>query len=1101
MIQIYAPNNTNFDTNGDEVLMPDFCEASAELGGTWMLDMSHPLDDDGRWKWLLKEAVVAVPTFMGKKQLYRIDEIDKQDTEIVVKAYPVFFDSADEVFLMDKRPTGKNGQEALDIMTDGTKYSGQSNIKTVNTAYFVRRNLINAINGDNPSFIGTWGGEPLYDNFKIIINERAGGNYGAEVRYGKNMDGISFREDMSEVVTRIVPVAFNGRTLSTDYVDSPLINRYAKIYTREIVFEDIKYFEDVSEHEDTSGITVCNSQEELDAALVQRCNEQFEAGIDLYKVTIDIDVIAIENTEEYKDFRDIVRISLGDTVRCYNKRLGITTQARAIRIKWDCITDSIKEVTLGDYEYDIFDKWNNSAEKIENIVNKDGSVMAEKVHGILNGIKTQIKIQSTAAQKQEVRAILFEDLDTESPLYGAMALGTQGLQISNKRTTDGRDWEWSTAFTAKGGYADAIVLGLLSDAAGRNYWNLDTGEFAMSASAKVGDSTVASKQNVADAKDSAYLYADNAVDELKKQAVESVDVMYALGTSTTTAPTSGWSTKAPAWADGKYMWQKTIVTYADGTKAESAATCISGAVGQPGINGTDGKDGVNGKDGTDGKDGTSSYIHIKYSAVETPSDSDMTETPSAYIGVCVNATLADPTTASSYTWSKFMGKDGTQGIPGNNGKDGASSYVHFAYSTSKDGSENFNTSWFEGATYLGACTDNTLDDPTEHKVYAWNLIKGKDGENGADGIGITAIEEQYYLSSSDTECRDGAWSTAQPKWAEGFYIWIRSKITWDNSTVTYTTPVLATAVNSANQGVNDLDKKLTQEEIFNRLTNNGAIQGLFMKDGQLFVNASYILTGILDASKISVEGLEVGTNVTMGENATISWKKVTEHPNIPSDTSDLTNNAGYQNALQVTKITEDTVTAEFINALKVIAGSVEAEGVSTGTLKDAAGNNTWNLDTGELKMKNGLIQIGGVVTKHASDYSNADLERANSIVLGNIIPTADDFEKLDLNGDCAITIADVALLNKLVSGEFSDYRISTRVVINPLEYQAVLKTNGVSIGRNGGFYNSITATKAYLKDIQVMASGTGYVSGKSGSFTTADGRMVTVTNGIITAIV
>lgn len=516
MIQIYAPNNTNFDANGDEVLMPSLCDVSAELGGTWTLEMTHPIDDEGRWKQLVKEAVISVPTFMGKKQLYRIDEIDRQDTEIAVKAYPVFFDSADEVFLMDKRPTGKNGQEALDIMTEGTKYSGESNIKTANTAYFVRRNLMNAINGDNPSFTGTWGGEPLYDNFKVIINERAGGGYGAEVRYGKNMDGISFREDMSEVVTRIVPVAFNGRTLSSDYVDSPLLGKYAKIYTREIVFGDVKYYEDISEHEDTSQIIACNSQEELDAALIQKCNEQFEAGIDLYKVTIDIDVIALENTEEYKDFKDMVRIGLGDTVRCYNKRLGIATQARAIRIKWDCITDSIKEVTLGDYEYSVFDAWNSSAEKIENVINKDGSVMAEKIQGILDGIKTQLKIQSTAAQKQDVRAILFEDLDTDSPLYGAMALGTQGLQISNKRTADGRDWEWSTAFTAKGGYADVIITGLLSDAAGRNYWNLDTGEFAMSATTKVGDSTVASKQNVADAKDSAYLYADNVVNELDK---------------------------------------------------------------------------------------------------------------------------------------------------------------------------------------------------------------------------------------------------------------------------------------------------------------------------------------------------------------------------------------------------------------------------------------------------------------------------------------------------------------------------------------------------------------------------------------------------------
>ena len=89
MIQIYAPNNTNFDMNGNEVLVPEICDLLAELGGAWSLEMIHPIDDEGRWKHIVKEAVIAVPTFMGKKQLFRIDVPDKQDTEIAVKAFSI----------------------------------------------------------------------------------------------------------------------------------------------------------------------------------------------------------------------------------------------------------------------------------------------------------------------------------------------------------------------------------------------------------------------------------------------------------------------------------------------------------------------------------------------------------------------------------------------------------------------------------------------------------------------------------------------------------------------------------------------------------------------------------------------------------------------------------------------------------------------------------------------------------------------------------------------------------------------------------------------------------------------------------------------------
>lgn len=480
MIQIYSPSNKNFEMNGDMVLFPEVCELEAELSGSWIINVSHPLDGEGRWKYITEEAVLSVPTFMGEKQLYRIDEVDKSDTEVSAKAYPIFFDSANETFLMNLHLVGKNGQEVLDEMTAGSKFSGKSNISSGGTAYFVRRNLMDAIGGsDEPTFLRTWGGEPLYDNFKVIINERAGGDYGAQVRYGMNMEHVRCKVSMTNMVTRIIPVAYNGRMLSVGYVDSPLIGKYAKVYTKEIKFEDVKLLSDMSESEDTEGIRVCSTQEELDTALIKKCNEQFTAGIDLPAVTIEVDMVALENTEEYKAFSDLVKVSLGDVVGCYNTNLDITTKARAIKITWDCISNSVKSVVLGDYKENVFDKFGSTLDRIESVFNSDGTVMAERVQGILNGIKTQIRIQSTAAQPVEGRAFIVEDLDPESPMYGCMVYGTQGIQISKQRTVDGRAWDFTTAMTASGIVANAIIAGILTDKTGSNYWNLDTGDFKL----------------------------------------------------------------------------------------------------------------------------------------------------------------------------------------------------------------------------------------------------------------------------------------------------------------------------------------------------------------------------------------------------------------------------------------------------------------------------------------------------------------------------------------------------------------------------------------------------------------------------------------------
>lgn len=464
MIQVYTRDNTDYDSNGDMTLLPTTCELSTEINGAWELTMSHPLDLDGRWKHLEEEAVISAPTFQSDHQLFRIDKCMKTDTTVEVTAYPIFFDSADDCFLMDVRPTNQSGQNALNIMMEGTKYSGESDITTGGTAYFVRRNLMDAINGEDEStFIQVWGGEILYDNFKVIVNERIGGDYSVEIRYGKNMEGLSYTVNMSDVATRIIPVAYNGRMMSGDtpWVDSQNINKYAKKYIREVKFDDVKLAEDASDGAEDNGDTICQTQEELDTVLTQRCEDMYDTGADLPTVTIEVDMIDLAQTDQYKDFQGLVTVALGDTIHCINNKLGITTDARVIKLTWDCIRNRSAGMTLGDYEYNYFSDLTSTMESVSQIIGPGNTVIAERVKGIINGVDAQMRAQTSVAEKQDVRAIIFEDLDPESPNYGAMCLGTMGFQIASKRTADGRDWDWSTFGTGQGFFADFIVAGTM----------------------------------------------------------------------------------------------------------------------------------------------------------------------------------------------------------------------------------------------------------------------------------------------------------------------------------------------------------------------------------------------------------------------------------------------------------------------------------------------------------------------------------------------------------------------------------------------------------------------------------------------------------------
>lgn len=466
MIQIYSPENKDYEHNGDMTLMPEEAEIHVILNGEWTATIEHPIDDEGRWKYITDNAVVKMPSFNGE-QLFRIQNKEKSDSGVSAELTPIFLDAKEDCFLVDVRPTEKSGQEALDIMTaPNNVYTAKSDIKKTSTAYYQTKNLIEAINGnDDNAFTKRWGGEILYNNYEVIVNERVGADRGVHVVYGKNIvkDGFSETIDMTDVVTRIVPKAYNGYMIEGEvpWVDSPIIDKYPTVHYGVITFDDVKMRADASEDDEANGVIVCDTQEQLEKALTDKCIEQFDAGVDKPSITIEVNMELLQNTELYDDVKELETVSLGDTAHCSHSKLEIVTDARAIELTWDAVRNKVTSVKLGDFQYNFLDNASSVMNRVEQAIREDGSVIGQQIQGIINGVQAQMRAQSSIAKKQEVRAILFEDLDPDSPTFGAMCLGTLGFEIAGERTADGKDWKWSTFGTGKGFYADYIVAGTM----------------------------------------------------------------------------------------------------------------------------------------------------------------------------------------------------------------------------------------------------------------------------------------------------------------------------------------------------------------------------------------------------------------------------------------------------------------------------------------------------------------------------------------------------------------------------------------------------------------------------------------------------------------
>ena len=212
---------------------------------------------------------------------------------------------------------------------------------------------------------------------------------------------------------------------------------------------------------------------------------------------------------------------------------------------------------------------------------------------------------------------------------------------------------------------------------------------------------------------------------------------------------------------------------------------------------TDGKDGKPGEDGipgADGQDGKTSYFHVKYSDVPNPtSSSQMTETPSKYIGTYVDFTVQDSTNPRDYTWSQFQGDPGDAGIPGTNGQDGRTSYLHIAYANSSDGYTDFSTTNSTGKQYMGQYVDFTERDSTNPSMYQWTKIKGENGQDGTDGVGIRSVTKYYLASSQNTGITTSTygWTTTMQTMTEAKkYLWSYEMIAYTDGTSTKTTPVI-----------------------------------------------------------------------------------------------------------------------------------------------------------------------------------------------------------------------------------------------------------------------------------------------------------------------
>lgn len=487
-----ATKDTVVNTNGivlDSILISSDTEEDLEKDSYTLTAEFSTLDN--LYKAIMEKSIIKVKLDYGY-DYFVVKNIDYDEFEktIEVICRHITEEAMLGLWIDNVAPTNLSGKDAIQWIYDraiGTKeITFISDITETLSADYVRMNMQEMLyNTTNGLLTKKVTGEVLRRGYTVYINKKVKFENGIEVRKGKNLTGFTGQEDCSNIVTRVNPISYNA-PVTDIYVTSPLADNYKSIITKEIKYDNVRLAEDVQDtDENKDSYIICDNEETLRAKLIELATKEFtENEIDKALCEYDISFEDLSTTEEYKDYKQLENVGTGEVVKVIVDTLGYDLNARVIKRKYDVCKQKITSCTLSNVNkaikpqgfYDITIK-NNSL--LNSITDDNGDLLAQKLKGYLDSKDVSIRASKLVADKQDYIVAISECLDKSSSLYGAIMWGTGGIYLANKRTSDGKDWDWTTGITSSGINAEMLIGDYIMSSNGRTKLDLNTGNWTI----------------------------------------------------------------------------------------------------------------------------------------------------------------------------------------------------------------------------------------------------------------------------------------------------------------------------------------------------------------------------------------------------------------------------------------------------------------------------------------------------------------------------------------------------------------------------------------------------------------------------------------------
>lgn len=512
-------------------------------------------------------------------------------------------------------------------------------------------------------------------------------------------------------------------------------------------------------------------------------------------------------------------VDVGDSVQIIDSAFTPTLrlEGRVLKIEEDLIgTLADTTLTLGNITQSYTQRMAAQKQQLDKLINSSGAWsdaaggkgvyiadLIERINQIMN--ETGGYVYQTPNQ-----GIYVYDRPIDQKPTQAIQIGGGYWRCASSKKPNG-DWDWRSLANGKGIFADAIYTGLLSDAAGYNSWNLDTGDFKLSARTTVGGKTV--DAIAGDSSSAALEEAKKYADQMKRESDQTDldNLAAAKDYAATKAEEARKNALASASTDAQ---SKADAALAAAKKAAQAyVDALDESLGQKSV-----FDRLTNYGAIQGLFMENGKLYANASYVKSGVlDANL-----------VKAGILTDKKGLQY-WDMTTGEfrlAGTSTIAGNKASDLATTTAAQRLTSEAEAAAK---------KYADGIGSNTLASAKADATSKANAAQSAAAADATKKANSAEANAKKAASTDATNKANAALDAAKKAAAAG-----------DTSTLE---AAKSYADNTATSHVNTFEKALTQQYIFNKLTNNGQLQGLYMSGGLLYVNATYLRSGIISGAR------------------------------------------------------------------------------------------------------------------------------------------------------------------------------------------------------------------------------------------------------------